>query len=68
MNGFRPTIGIEFDDKYIDAKTKLIDFVEALNKFTDLQRQQLANEFIASFGMANTVELFVEYMNNGGRF
>lgn len=67
MNGFRPTIGIEFDDKYIDAKTKLIDFVVALSKLTDPQRQQLANEFIASVGMAASFEQFVKYMNNGGR-
>lgn len=40
MNGFRPTIGIEFDDKYIDAKKKLADFINALNTLTPLQREQ----------------------------
>lgn len=25
MNGIRPTVGIEFDDKYTNAKNKLLD-------------------------------------------
>ena len=28
MNGWKPTIGIEFDDKYIEAKNKLLDCVK----------------------------------------
>ena len=67
MNGFKPTIGIEFDDKYINAKNKLIDFMGALNDLTDAQRHQLAREFMASFGMAASFEQFVRYMNNGGQ-
>ena len=27
MNGIRPTVGIEFDDKYTNAKNKLLDFI-----------------------------------------
>ena len=34
MNGFRPVIGIEFGDKYINAKSKLIDFMKAWNDLT----------------------------------
>lgn len=67
MNGFKPTIGIEFDDKYVEAKNKLIDFVGALNSLTDAQRGQLAKEFMLSFGMAASFEQFVCYMNNGGQ-
>ena len=26
MNGIRPTVGIKFDDKYTNAKNKLLDF------------------------------------------
>jgi len=66
MNGFRPTIGIEFDDKYINAKNKLVEFVGALNDLTDAQRCQLAKEVMASVGMATSFEQFVSYMNNGG--
>lgn len=36
MNGFKPTIGIEFDDKYIDAKNKLLKLIEALDKLTPM--------------------------------
>ena len=36
MNGIRPTVGIEFDDKYTNAKNKLLDFIKALDEsFTD---------------------------------
>lgn len=67
MNGFKPTIGIEFDDKYSDAKNKLIDLVKALDKLTPTQKEQLAKEFIASMGMAASLEQFIKYMNNGGQ-
>jgi hypothetical protein len=66
MNGFRPTVGIEFDDKYTNAKNKLIDFVKALDELTDTQRAQLAQEFITSYSMATSFEQFVSYMKNGG--
>ena len=66
MNGFRPTVGIEFDDEYTNAKNKLIDFVKALDELTDPQRAQLAQEFITSYSMATSLEKFVNYMKNGG--
>ena len=66
MNGFRPTVGIQFDDKYTNAKNKLIDFVKALDELTDTQRAQLAQEFITSYSMATSLEQFVNYMKNGG--
>ena len=55
MNGFRPTVGIEFDDEYTNAKNKLIDFVKALDELTDPQRAQLAQEFITSYSMATSL-------------
>lgn len=67
MNSFRPTIGIEFDNKYLEAKNKLIDFFRALNDLTDEQRCQLARETMASMGMAASFEQFAHYMNNGGQ-
>ena len=66
MNGIRPTVGIEFDDKYINAKSKLIEFVKSLDELTDMQRAQLAQDFIASYSIATSFEQFVSYMNNGG--
>ena len=66
MNGFRPTVGIEFDDEYTNAKNKLIDFVKALDELTDPQRAQLAQEFITSYSIATSLEQFVNYMKNGG--
>ena len=35
MHGIRPTVGIEFDDKYTNAKSKLIELVKALDGLTD---------------------------------
>ena len=52
MNGIRPAIGIEFDDKYTNAKYKLIDFVKSLDDLNDIQKAQLAQEFITSYSMA----------------
>ena len=66
MNGIRPTVGIEFDDKYTNAKSKLIELVKALDGLTDAQRVQLAQEYITSYSMATSFEQFVSYMKNGG--
>ena len=66
MNGIRPTIGIEFDDKYTNAKNKLIELVKALDGLTDTQRAQLAQEYITSYSMATSFEQFVSYIKNGG--
>lgn len=66
MNEIRPTVGIEFNDKYTNAKNKLIDFVKALDELNDIQRAQLAQEFITSYSMAISFEQFVSYMKNGG--
>ena len=38
MNGIRPTVGIEFDDKYTNAKNKLLDFIKALDELDDIQK------------------------------
>lgn len=62
MNGIRPTVGIEFDDKYTNAKSKLIELVKALDGLTDAQRVKLAQEYITSYSMATSLEQFVNYM------
>ena len=67
MNGIRPTVGIEFDDKYTNAKSKLIELVKALDGLTDAQRVQLAQEYITSYSTATSLEQFVNYMKNGGQ-
>lgn len=66
MNGIRPGIGIEFDEKYTNAKYKLIDFVKSLDDLNDIQKAKLAQEFITSYSMAISFEQFVSYMKNGG--
>ena len=65
MNEWKPTIGIEFDDKYMEAKNKLIDLMKALNDLTPTQREPLAREFAHSMGMTVAFEQFVRYMNGG---
>lgn len=67
MNGISPTIGIEFDDKYTNAKNKLIELVKALDELTDTQRAQLTQEYITSYSLATSLEQFVIYMKNGGQ-
>ena len=52
MNGIRPTVGIEFDDKYTNAKNKLLDFIKALDELDDIQKAKLAQEFITSYSLS----------------
>lgn len=61
----RPTV--EFEDKYLNAKSKVIECIKALNQLTPEQNQQLAQEYFASMGMAASLEQFIHYMENGGR-
>ncbi len=65
MDGIKPTVGIEFDAKYKNAKNKLIELIKALDELTDAQRAKLAQEFFTSYGMAISFEQFVSYMKKG---
>ena len=67
MNGFKPTIGVEFDDDYINAKNKLMDFAKAVNKLTPKQREQLAKELMTATGMATAFQQFINYIRAGGQ-
>jgi len=64
MNGSRPSIGIEFDDEYINAKNKLIEFIKACDRLKPMQREQLALDFMKSYEGAKAFEQFVRYINN----
>lgn len=61
----RPTV--DFDDKYLNAKCKVIECIKALNQLTPEQNQQLARECFASMGMAMSPEQFIHHMENGGQ-
>lgn len=65
MNGWKPAIGIEFDDEYKEAKNKLLDFLKALNNLNPTQKEQLAREVMVSMGMAVSFEQFMYYMSGG---
>ncbi len=67
MNEIRPVIGIEFDDKYIDAKKKFIECLDAFNKLNPVQQEQLVKEIAASVGMIALLEQFIRFMHNGGQ-
>lgn len=67
MDNFRPTLGIEFDDKYLNAKTKLIEFLKAIKDLTPAQSNALANEFLTAMGIASSFDALIALMNNGGR-
>ena len=66
MGNFRPTLGIEFDDKYLNAKTKLIEFLKALKDLTPAQSNTLANELLTAMGIASSFDMLIALMNNGG--
>lgn len=67
MDNFRPTLGIEFDDKYLNAKTKLIEFFKAINELAPVQRNTLANEVLTTMGIASSFDMLIALMNNGGK-
>ncbi len=64
MNEIRPTLGIESDDEYINAKNKLIEFVKAWDRLNPMQREQLILEFIKLYGVTASFKQIVDYMNN----
>lgn len=67
MNGFKPVVGVKFDDNYINAKNKLMDFADAVNKLTPTQREELAKELITTTGMAASIQQFINYIRSGGQ-
>lgn len=67
MNEIRPTLGIEFNDKYLEAKNKFSAFINALNDLTPEQQQQLAIELIEAMGLTAAFEQFIKYFNNAGK-
>ncbi len=67
MDNFRPTLGIESDDKYLNAKTKLIEFLKAIKDLNPAQSNALANEFLTAMGIASSFDALIALMNNGGR-
>lgn len=60
----RPTV--DYDDNYLNAKSKVIECIKALNQLTPEQNQRLARECFASMGIAASLEQFIHYMENGG--
>lgn len=68
MNGVRPALGIEFDDKYINAKSKVIECMKAINELTPTQRERLMDELMRLTGTKALFEQFMQYMNSRGRF
>ena len=68
MNGVRPALGVEYDDKYINAKNKIFECKLAIDELTPAQRKQLVNEVVEFAGMGTLLEQFMQYMNSRGRF
>lgn len=66
MNNFRPTVGIEFEDRYLEAKNKLIDFMKALHVLTPAQNEELSMELLTAMGIADSFETLISMLNKGG--
>lgn len=67
MNGVRPALGIEYDDKYINAKNKILECKQAIDELTPTQRKQLFNEVVELAGMGTLLEQFMQYVNSRGK-
>lgn len=66
MNNFRPTVGVEFGDKYLEAKNKMIDFLKALSALTPVQSNELAKELLSAMGIADSFDTLISILNIGG--
>lgn len=67
MDNFKLTLGVEFDDKYLDAKNRLIEFLKALKELTPAQSNALGNEMLTAMGIASSFDALIALMNNGGQ-
>lgn len=67
MNGVRPALGIEYDDKYINAKNKIFECKQAIDELTPIQRKQLFNEVVELASMGTLLEQFMQYVNSRGK-
>lgn len=66
MNNFKPTLGVEINDKYDNAKIKLIEFLKSLKELTPAQSNSLANELLTTMGLASSLDALIALMNNDG--
>lgn len=66
INNFKPTLGVESNDKYDTAKIKLIELLKILNELTLAQSNALANELLTAMGIATSLDSLIDLMNNGG--
>ena len=67
MDNFKLTLGVEFDDKYLDAKNRLVEFLKALKELTPAQSNALGNELLTALGIASSFDTLIALMNNGGK-
>lgn len=67
MNEFKPTLGVEFNDKYLEAKNKLYEFAKAFENLNPSQQECLAKEFAISYGQAAIFDQLLRFFQNGGK-
>lgn len=67
MDNFKLTLGVEFDDKYLDAKNRLVEFLKALKELTPAQSNALGNELLTALGISSSFDALIALMNNGGK-
>lgn len=60
----RPTV--EFDDKYLNARAKILECHKVISELTPSQQEQLFREVLEMSGMRVAFEQFTRYMNNNG--
>lgn len=60
----RPTV--EFDDKYLNARAKVLECHNAISELTPSQQEQLFREVLELSGMRVAFEQIMRYMDNGG--
>lgn len=56
----------EFDDKYQNARVKIIECYDAIGKLTPQQQEKLFQEVLEMSGMRAFFAQIMRYTNNGG--
>lgn len=62
----RPTVGIESEDAYLNAKEKFCEFMRAADQLTPKQRECLARELADNKCKRNMLQLVFAFIENEG--
>lgn len=67
MSDIRPSLGIEYSDKYENSKNKWFEFLKSVRELTIEQQRALVFDVATIMGLQPYVNLFISIINNFGK-